>query len=48
MAGYHIDMDIDIIYIYMDIYGHMDMDMDMGILMIVDDSGWLDIIIKGF
>ena len=44
MAGYHIDMDIDIIYIY----GHMDMDMDMGILMIVDDSGWLDIIIKGF
>ena len=44
MAGYHIDMDIDIIYIY----GHMDMDMDMGIMMIVDDSGWLDIIIKGF
>ena len=44
MAGYHIDMDIDIIYIY----GHMDMDMDMGIMMIVDDIGWLDIIIKGF
>ena len=42
MAGYHMDMDIDIIYIYMDI------DIDMGITMIVDDSGWLDIIIKGF
>ena len=40
MAGHHIDMDIDIIYIY----GHM----DMGIMMIVYDSGWLDIIIKGF
>ena len=26
------------------IYGHM----DMGIMMIVYDSGWLDIIIKGF